>query len=101
MSSRLTDVERESIIVYNQKEPNGIIVTAIPKDILELQRKGFKVLSIDHEFYTFEAPKKYISFRTIVATEVPTKRTMSDEQKLKLKRGREKHESHRSTEDNL
>lgn len=92
MASRLTDVERESVILYNQKEPTVTIVTAIPKDILGLKRKGFTLVKVDHEFHTFVAPKKYISFRTIVATEVEASRKLSAEQLEKLKEGRKKHE---------
>lgn len=92
MASRLTDVERETVVLYNQKEPTVTIVTAIPKDILSLKRKGYTLTAIDHEFHTFVAPKKYISFRTIVATEVEAKRKLSEAQLLKLKEGREKRE---------
>ena len=101
MASRLTEVERETHLMYNMKEPTVTIVTAIPKDILQLKRKGYTLTAVDHEFHTFTAPKRFISFRTIVATEVESTRKLSEAQLEKLKKGREKHDSTRSTKDNI
>ena len=90
MASRLTDVERETIICYNSQDDLATITTAIRSDISELQRKGYRLISVDREFYRFEVPKKYISFRTYEKTEVEPKKKLSEEHKEKLKKGRRK-----------
>jgi len=88
MASKLTDEERESHIRYSQSDKTAVITTAIRKDILELQRKGYRVISIANEYYTFEGPKNFISFRTIEKTEVESGRKLSPEHKEKLINGR-------------
>lgn len=96
--ARLTDAERETHIRYSQDSPTGVIVTAIRKDITELQKKGYRLLSVDHEFYRFECPKKAISFRTVGGTQVKPKRTLSPEHKRKLREARDGRKE--STKDN-
>lgn len=83
----LTKEERETHILIPESEPKVTISTSIRTHITQLQKRGYTLVSVDHEVHTFEGPKGSISFRTVSQRE-PKK--LSAEQLEKMRKGREK-----------
>jgi c-di-GMP-related signal transduction protein len=83
----LTKEERETHVVVSEDQPKMTVTTSIRKDISMLQKRGYTLVSVDHEVHTFEAPKQYLSFRSV---QQGKKRKISEEQLKKMQEARRK-----------
>ena len=90
----LTQEEREVVLILNDKDKTWIASCSIPAYMRKFEKQGWKCLEHRTEYYKdgevctkfYEAPKQSVS---IGKYERP-KRMMSEEQKEKLRLGREK-----------
>ena len=88
--AKLTLIERETIVLFNEAEDTATVYTCTKSIINKCQAAGYKVLNKDRcGGFLFECPKSCISFRS-VPKEGRKKRALSEEHKEKLRKARVK-----------
>jgi hypothetical protein len=93
---RLTALERETVIRFDDSGDRAIVFTANKSLISALPKKGYTLVASGKQDATFECPKRCISFRTVSEPGSRPKRVMSEEHKRKLAEARKNRKQQRT-----